>query len=158
MYEPVHFDNMVACDAKVCNCVNVWHMCEWTLVSSYAYYFSCCKTSCTSKISLSRQTIAHTLSRRHYSLTCMQSIISPWHYSVVWLCSIIYLACDMGLHYLTFMIRNLENKKKLTRVQKWVVMVWIVWILWIMSVFWVKVLLQIVLSMYNTKRNNVSCE
>jgi hypothetical protein len=34
-------------------------------------------------------------------------------YSVAWLCSILYSTCDMGLHYLTFMGRNLENKKKL---------------------------------------------
>ena len=30
------------------------------------------------------------------------------------LCSILYLACDMGLHYLISMRRNLINKKKLT--------------------------------------------
>ena len=29
---------------------------------------------------------------------------------------ILYLASDMGLHYLTFMKRNLENKRKLTPV------------------------------------------
>ena len=31
-----------------------------------------------------------------------------------WLCSILYLAYDMHIHYLTFMGRNLENKKKWT--------------------------------------------
>jgi len=33
------------------------------------------------------------------------------HYSIAWLCFILYLASDMGLYYLTFMERNLENKK-----------------------------------------------
>ena len=31
-----------------------------------------------------------------------------------WLCSILYLTSDMGLHYLTFMRRNMESIKKLT--------------------------------------------
>ena len=35
-------------------------------------------------------------------------------YSIAWLCSILYLTSDMGLHYLIFMGRNLENRKKLT--------------------------------------------
>ena len=38
------------------------------------------------------------------------------YYLAAWLCSILCLASDMGLHYLTFMGRNLENKKKLTPV------------------------------------------
>ena len=33
------------------------------------------------------------------------------------MCFILYLAVDMGLHYLTFMGRNLENRKKLMPVQ-----------------------------------------
>ena len=33
------------------------------------------------------------------------------------MCFIPYLAYDMGLHYLTFMGRNLENKKKSALVQ-----------------------------------------
>ena len=39
------------------------------------------------------------------------------HYSVVWLCAILYLNFDMGLHYLTFMRRQLESRKKLTLVR-----------------------------------------
>ena len=35
-------------------------------------------------------------------------------FSTAWLCSIIYLAYDMGLHYLTFTGRNPRNRKKLT--------------------------------------------
>ena len=34
------------------------------------------------------------------------------HYSTPWLCSILYVAFDMGIHHLTFMERNLENKKR----------------------------------------------
>ena len=36
--------------------------------------------------------------------------------SGAWLCFILYLALEMGLHYLTFMERNLENKKNLIQV------------------------------------------
>ena len=51
--------------------------------------------------------------------------IHPYHnrskttqyYPIASLSSVFYLACDMGLHYLTFMGRKLENKKKLTPVR-----------------------------------------
>ena len=38
------------------------------------------------------------------------------YYLVAWLYSILYLAYDMGLHYLTFLRGNLNNRKKLTLV------------------------------------------
>ena len=45
-------------------------------------------------------------------------VLHPLHYSVAWLSIVLYLASDMGLHYLIFMERNLENrKKKLTLVR-----------------------------------------
>ena len=34
-----------------------------------------------------------------------------------WLCSILYLAFNMGFHYLTFMGRNLKSRKKLMLVR-----------------------------------------
>ena len=33
--------------------------------------------------------------------------------SATWLCSILYLASNMGIHYLIFIGRNLEKRKKL---------------------------------------------
>jgi len=38
------------------------------------------------------------------------------HYSTAWLCFILYLGSNMGLHNLIFMGRNLDYKKKLTPV------------------------------------------
>jgi hypothetical protein len=38
-------------------------------------------------------------------------------YSAAWLCSILYLACDMGLHYLTFMARNFKSRRNLKLLQ-----------------------------------------
>ena len=45
------------------------------------------------------------MKRSHASFSCM----------VVFT---MYLACDMGLHYFTFMGTNLENRKALTPVQR----------------------------------------
>ena len=38
--------------------------------------------------------------------------------SIAWVCSILYLECNMGLHYLAFMGRYLEPKEKRTLVRK----------------------------------------
>ena len=66
-------------------------------------------------------------------------------------CSILYLASDVGLYYLTFMGRNVRNRKNL-------MLVWIIIMLWIVLVFSMLVLLWIILSKNNTGMNSVSCE
>ena len=52
---------------------------------------------------------------RGEALNPLLTVLQTWeHYWAAWLCSILCQASDMGLRYLTFMGRNLENKKRLT--------------------------------------------
>ena len=43
-----------------------------------------------------------------------------------WLCYILYFASNMHLHYLTFMRRNLENRRKLTPIRIMIVLLQII--------------------------------